>query len=70
MIKSTMWKAALVAGAISLAAGPATADGMLRYATVGNHLVWINMLSRPIWRLLLRIMFSKVCTLSVRLMHR
>ena len=36
MIKSTMWKAALVAGAISLATGPATADGMLRYATVGE----------------------------------
>ncbi|MFT6304771.1 MAG: peptide/nickel transport system substrate-binding protein [Pseudomonadales bacterium] len=31
-----MWKAALVAGAITLAAGPAIADGMLRYATVGE----------------------------------
>ncbi|MFT4726759.1 MAG: peptide/nickel transport system substrate-binding protein [Granulosicoccus sp.] len=36
MRKSTIWKAALVAGVMSLTAGPATADSMLRYATVGE----------------------------------
>jgi len=36
MKKRYLWKAALVAGAISLFSGPASADGMLRYATVGE----------------------------------
>ena len=36
MKKSYLWKAALVAGAISLCSGPSSAEGMLRCATVGE----------------------------------